>query len=147
MDINMETVQITNEIYDRLKALAEPLVDDVSSVIGRLLDHWDTLPPKSRSLNIIISKKRPLIWQSARGEKFVVGTKLRATYRKNTFESVVTESGIEFDGEFYDNPSSAGIAAKKSVGISDAAASTNGWKFWEMLDPDSGRWISIDVLR
>lgn len=36
----------------------------------------------------------------------------------------VTTSGIEFNGRTYDNPSSAGIAAKESVGTNRKSANT-----------------------
>jgi hypothetical protein len=95
----------------------------------------------------VCSEPIPTIWRSARGEKFLVGTQLRANYLKHSFEASVTADGIVFGGRTYDNPSSAGIAAKESVGTMGKAASTNGWEFWEMQDSKTKRWISIDVLR
>ncbi|SRR6266540_123979 len=145
----MEVVQVPlkREVFERLKSLAEPLVDDASSVVERLIKHWESAPPAPRTRTIVLPEPGPAVWRSARGEKFPVGTKLRARYLSHTFEATVTTSGIEFNGRPYDNPSSAGIAAKESVGTRGKAASTNGWDFWEMQDPNSKRWVSIDVLR
>lgn len=145
----MEAVQIPlrREVFERLKALAEPLVDDASSVIERLIKHWESAPPGPGTRLIVLPDPGPAVWRSARGEKFLVGTQLRASYLKHSFEAIVTVSGIEFGGRAYDNPSSAGIAAKESVGTKGKAASTNGWDFWEMQDSKTKRWISINVLR
>lgn len=145
----MEIIQvpIKREVFERLKALAEPLVDDASSVVERLISHWESAPPGPRTRTIVLPEPGPAVWRSARGEKFLVGTRLRATYLKHKFDATVTSGGIQFGGHTYDNPSSAGIAAKESVGTKGKSASTNGWDFWEMEDQKTKRWISIDVLR
>jgi hypothetical protein len=145
----MEIVQVPlkREVFERLKLLAEPLVDDVSSVVERLIKHWESAPPGPRTRTIVLPEPGPAIWRSARGERFLVGTKLRARYLGHTFDATVTVSGIDFNGRHFDNPSSAGIAAKESVGTHGKSASTNGWDFWEMQEPNSEQWVSIDVLR
>ena len=142
----MEVVQVTvkKEVFESLKRLAEPLVDDASSVIERLIDHWEKSPPAAAKA---ASQGSPAEWRSVRGERFPIGAKLRARYLSHTFEANVTINGIEFNGKEYDNPSSAGSAAKESVGTVGNAARTNGWDFWEMLEPSTKRWVSIDTLR
>lgn len=145
----METVQVQlhREVFERLKLIAEPLVDDTNSVVERLLKHWESAPPGPRTRTIVLPEPGPVVWRSARGEKFPIDTKLRARYLGHTFEAMVTSNGIKFKDHTYDNPSSAGIAAKESVGTQGNAASTNGWDFWEMQDPESKQWVSINVLR
>jgi hypothetical protein len=149
MESKMETVQITLnlEIFEKLKQIAEPLVDDPNSVINRLIEHWMSDPPHPRKPTIILPEPSLPSWRSSRGEKFTIGTLLRASYRGHTFSARITPSGIEFDGKTYSNPSSAGIAAKKTIGVEDSAANTNGWSFWEMQEPDSNQWISINTVR
>ena len=144
----MEVVQVPvkKEVFESLKRLAEPLVDDASSVIERLINHWDKSPPVATKA-ASQAPGLPAEWRSARGERFPIGAKLRARYLRHTFEASVTVDGIEFNGKTYDNPSSAGIAAKETVGTVGKAASTNGWDFWEMLEPSTKRWVSIDTLR
>jgi hypothetical protein len=144
----MEVVQVPvkKEVFESLKRLAEPLVDDASSVIERLINHWDKSPPVAAKA-ASQAPGLPAVWRSARGERFPIGAKLRARYLRHTFEANVTINGIEFNGKTYDNPSSAGIAAKETVGTTGKAASTNGWDFWEMLEPSTKRWVSIDTLR
>ena len=144
----MEDVQITlnRKVFERLQLLAEPFVDNPSTVIERLLKHWESAPPSPRSR--VINLAKPLTtWRSVRGERFPIGAKLRAKYLSHSFEAVITTRGIEFKDKAFDNPSSAGIAAKESVGTPTKAASTNGWDFWEMLDPTTKQWTSINVLR
>lgn len=150
----METVSvpIRKDVFEKLQQLAEPLVDDASSVIARLISHWERAKqPLSRPAESVAATPRvaqlPLYWTSARGEKLLVGTKLRAKYLKHLFEAEVTQDGIRFNGTTYDNPSSAGVAAKHAVGTTGRAASTNGWEFWEMLDQSSRRWVPIDAAR
>ncbi|MCZ7560605.1 MAG: hypothetical protein M5U30_11530 [Burkholderiaceae bacterium] len=149
----METVPvpIRKDVFEKLQQLAEPLVDDASSVIARLIAHWEHAKPSSRFAETVAATSRPATvpryWTSARGEKLLVGTKLRAKYLKHLFEAEVTEDGIRFNETTYDNPSSAGVAAKNAVGTTGKAASTNGWEFWEMLDQNSRRWVSIDAAR
>ena len=140
-------VQLRRDVFERLKALAEPLVDDASAVIERLIKHWESAPPGPRTRTSVLPEPGPAVWQSARGEKFPIGINLRAKYLNHTFGATVTSSGIDINGCSYDNPSSAGIAAKESVGTHGKAASTNGWDFWEMQDSKSKQWVSIDVLR
>ncbi|WP_411880645.1 hypothetical protein [Polaromonas sp. YR568] len=139
-------VPLKREVFERLKGLAEPLVDDASSVIERLIKHWESVPHGSNTRVIAIPESLK-VWRSARGEKFPVGIKLRSKYLSHSFEATVTSGGIEFNGRTYDNPSSAGIAAKQSVGTHGNSANTNGWNFWEMQDPETLQWTSIDVLR
>mgnify|MGYP001493762950 CR=1 FL=1 len=145
----METVNVSlrKEVFDRLKSLAEPLVDDASAVIARLISHWDATHSQHRRPAASAQAGSPSFWVSARGERIPVGTKLRAKYLKHLFEAQVTSRGIQFNGTTYDNPSSAGMAAKNAVGTTGKAASTNGWEFWEILDPVSRKWVSIDTLR
>ena len=145
----METISVSlrKDVFEKLKALAEPLVDDATSVIERLIKHWESSRPTSAARTTAAVSQEQKFWRSARGEKLPVGAKLRAKYLRKLFEAKVTASGIEFDGNVYDNPSSAGIAAKHAVGTRGKAANTNGWAFWEMLDPESKQWVSIDALR
>ena len=151
-------IEISEDVYRRLQALAKPFVDSPETVITQLLDfreaaaksNPDTSPAPSRK------KVQPMpaaarFFVTSRGERIPLG-KLRAVYgprgrQKHEFSAEVTSSGIKFLGQLYDNPSPAGIAAKESVGAEGAAASTNGWDFWEYFNASSGTWISIDTFR
>lgn len=140
-------IAVSVNVFEKLQRLATPLVDDPSSVIERLIEHWEATSPKAPQERHDQVRSPLQLWVSCRGEAFRVGTDLRATYLGFTYLAKVTEQGIEFNGEAYDSPSSAGRAIKRAAGARGRAASTNGWDFWEMLDPEVKRWVSINVLR
>lgn len=86
-------------------------------------------------------------WRSPRGDFFPIGRQLRAQYLGKVYLAEVTIKGIDFAGKTYDSPSAAAIAVKESTGKSGSAANTNGWEFWEMLEPKTGQWGSIAKLK
>ena len=151
-------IEVSENVFRRLQALAKPFVDSPNTVITQLLDFREaaekinpskSTEPTSKSEPALPSAVRFFV--TSRGEKIPLG-KLRAVYGlrgqpKHEFSAEVTSQGIKFLGQLYDNPSPAGIAAKESVGAQGNAASTNGWEFWEYFNPASGKWISIDTFR
>lgn len=141
----METVQIgiRQAIFQRLQALSQPLIDDTSSVIERLIDHWDASQLKPMSQPTAASKRN---WVTPRGTPIPIGFKLTAKYKKFTLESVVVDNGIEFQGKTYGSPSEAAMAAKRSVG-GDSSVQTNGWKFWYIDFGKPGVKVPLMALR
>jgi hypothetical protein len=88
------------------------------------------------------------VFRTSRSVYLPVGAQLMGEYQGEKVLASVQMAGIEYDGVFYDNPSSAAVAAKKKLGASDKAAQTNGWRFWMIeLPPGMGSWQSIDALR
>jgi hypothetical protein len=141
--MEMVQVQLRRDVFEKLQKLAVPLVDDISAVIARELDRAAMLQGNLPNATVPTTAT----WRSARGERFPVGAQLRAHYLHKEYSAKVTPRGIEFDGKVFDNPSSAAIAVKHSAGKTGDAASANGWGFWEMLDPQTNQWVSIDTLR
>lgn len=163
MELVMETIQVQlrKETFEKLQKMAIPLVDDVNSVIDRLIANAEgekgglrrmplpaavsdepSAPPNSDAH--AISRE---MWICPRGEAIPVGSELRASYLGHSINAKVTSLGIAFNGKHFDSPSAAGIAAKASVGTKGAATSTNGWEFWEILAPEAKRWVSLKTLR
>jgi hypothetical protein len=131
-------VQLDEDVFRELQQRAEPLIDDINSVIRRLLsDSWSerTPPAAVREVNL------------ARGGRLPVGLSLRAIFRDKRFEAEVTEEGILFDGKTYDSLSAAARAAKACAGVSERASQTNGWKFWQYLDARSHRYEPLALFR
>jgi hypothetical protein len=145
----MDTVQVSlnKDIFEKLQEIEEPLVDDINSVINRLINHLESSSLTSEVRTESNSSITPEFWRSNRGEQFKVGTKLSANFKGKTYNANIQIDGINFEGKLYDSPSSAGAAVKKSAGTSGSALSTDGWSFWSMLEPNSNQWISINTVR
>ena len=137
---NTVNLSINRTVFNRLQAFAEPLVDDNDSLLTKLMDAYE------------LAKKKPAtspaeFFVSARGEQLAVGTKLRANYKNKILEGEVTASGIFYASETFESPSAAATYAKTLEGLDEESANTNGWKFWEYLDEDVGKWLPLDALR
>jgi hypothetical protein len=146
----METVQIgvRPAVFQKLQKLAVPLVDDTSSVIERLIEHWEKNPPSvTPSAVAKPAQKEQQFWTSSRGEALPVDGELRARYFGKTYSAKVTPNGIEYNGKTYNNPSAAAIAVKNTAGTKGDSAATNGWDFWEIYSPQTKQWRAISALR
>ena len=142
------SVSISSSVFARLQRLAIPLVDDTSSVIEKLMDHWEAKPPVSTVPNVpTTTAAKSEFWRSPRGDTLPIGALLQAEYLGKTFRATVEKKGIRFGGKIYDSPSPAGVAAKGQLGRTGRAASTDGRTFWKIQDPNSGRWVPIASLR
>jgi hypothetical protein len=67
------------------------------------------------------------------------GMKLRKHFKGNLFEATVHDGYIEFNNKRYTSPSGAAVAA--------ARGSVNGWRFWDFLDENEGKWKLLETLR
>lgn len=146
----MQTVQIDvrQSVFQKLQKLAIPLVDDTSSVIERLIEHWENNPPHvTTSVVAKPAQKERQFWISSRGEALPVDAELRARYFGKTYSAKVTLNGIEYNGKTYNNPSAAAIAVKNTAGTKGDSAATNGWDFWEIYNPQTKQWGPISALR
>jgi hypothetical protein len=76
------------------------------------------------------------------------GATLRGRYRGKYFQASVQGGRIVMDGEKYESPSAAARAVLARQRVVGAAASVNGWRFWEMEYPaGSGQWRRLDSFR
>lgn len=133
-------IEIDEELFEELQEVAEPLVDDINSVLRKLLKAW-------KAQSNAVRESGEGYWISSRGERFRIGTKLRATYKGKEFWALVQKQGIEYQGKFYGSPSKAAIAAKQSIGLKGEMTNTNGWNFWQFFDHSAEAWFPIQVLR
>jgi hypothetical protein len=147
-------IGVSASTYTSLKKLAALSNDpsDLGAVVSKLVDYWhngtpaDAIAPASEPKGSE-SKGFGQLWRSPRGDFFPIGLQLRALYLGKTYAAKVTVNGIEFAGKTYDSPSAAAIAVKEAAGKTGAAANTNGWEFWEMMEPATGQWASISALK
>jgi hypothetical protein len=123
------SVRVRTDVFQKLQNLAVPLVDNVDTVLERLISQWEsscreTSPaPAAGSAS---TPATPLVWRSARGELFPIGAELRGRYRGRTYTASDSAAGIEFNGNVYDNPSSAAIAVKHAAGTTGALPQQTG---------------------
>jgi hypothetical protein len=129
-------VQLDDDVFADLQSRARPLVDDVNSVLRRLL--------KAGRPNEVAPVREIVL---SRGERLPIGLKLRATFQGQVFHAEVTEGGISFDGTDYPSPSAAARAVKRSVGVTERGSHTNGWDFWQYLDPERGAYFRLWEFR
>lgn len=137
-------IYVRHEVFEKLKRLAEPLVDDTSTVIDRLVRHWETNPPKNVRES---APEAAELWRSSRGDVLPVGAPLQGRYKGKTFAAVVARNGIRFEGKVFPTLSAAAVAAKGLAGTKGDAASTNGRDFWTLRDPNGDHWVPISTLR
>ena len=139
----MKSIEIESHVFEKLQGLATPLVDDANSVIEKLIVHWESTHSGPNPTTPAAPTSGDEVFMLSRGEKIRVGLKLRARYKGRAYEARVTQNGIEFENNFYDSPSAAGIAAKRSAGAKGSAANTNGWGFWKYYDERRRDWFSL----
>lgn len=154
-------VEVDQDIYQRLRALAEPWHETPGRAIRRVLDEWERLKRAGEPGTAIsaagqtterTSPRAPEgFFETSRGVRIPFG-ELRASYRPRGkprvfLKAAVTQRGIEAYGEVFDDPSPAGMHAKQQFGASPSASITNGWKFWEYQDQLTGTWTSLAGLR
>lgn len=137
-------IHVRREVFEKLKRLAEPLVDDTSSVIDRLIGHWEANPSKQAREP---ATETPELWQSSRGDVLPVGAPLQGRYKGKTFAAVVAKNGVRFEGKVFSTLSAAAVAAKGLTGTKGDAASTNGRDFWALRDPKRNHWVPVSALR
>jgi hypothetical protein len=149
----METVSLTisAETFARLQSYAVPLVDTNDTILQRLCDHWDTsLPPKSgyrrHVIDAPLTAPEQACFKTSRGVELPIPLSLYAEYAGKRIDVTVTKDGFEYNGKYFNDPSSVAVAVKKDLGASDTTASTNGWTFW-MLDGRPGLPQSLDTIR
>ena len=142
-------IGVSPATYTSLKKLAAFSSDptDFGAVVTKLVDYWYDGAPAEPEPTPAEPKEFGQLWRSPRGDFFPIGLQLRAHYLGKTYSAKVTNSGIEFAGRTFDSPSAAAIAVKEAAGKSGSGANTNGWDFWEMLEPKTGQWGSIAALK
>lgn len=129
-------VQLDDDVFADLQARARPLVDDVNSVLRRLL--------RAGQQNEASAVREVVL---SRGERLPIGLKLRAVFQGQVFHAEVTERGIDFAGTGYASLSAAARAAKRSVGVTERGSHTNGWDFWQYLNTVEGSYQRLRDFR
>jgi hypothetical protein len=146
-------VKVSSSTFEELGKIAALSNIGMGEVVASLLKYWQNSKPSSSGVGDPDASS-PFnfeggvqLWRSSRGEMLPCSLRLRAAYLGKTYKATVTPGGIEFNGKLHDSPSSAAVAVKTLAGKSGTSASTNGWEFWEALDPKTEQWISIKEMK
>jgi hypothetical protein len=116
---------------------------DESRIVKRLRELRAADPSWGRDL--FVQHKQFI---TSRGVALPVPMNIYADYMGRRILAKVTERGIELNGETFNNPSKAAIAAKRFMGAEGTAANTNGWHFWVVdLPTASGKPDTLNVFR
>lgn len=141
----MISIEVNADTFQRLQQLAKPFTDSPDCVISRLINYY-------QSNSKFSNESEHQYYVTKDGIRLPYG-EIAGTYkprgREDGFElkGRICEAGIEFEGVVFDEPSPAANYAKKSVGASESAASTNGWTFWKYVDSRTGKRMSLDEYR
>lgn len=130
----MPAIQISDEVYRRLQALAIPFEDkEPEDVIRRLLDLAPADKPSTAGL--VVDVGADLVSHVGR---LPHGARLRARYKGREFEAEIANGRVLWNSRSFDSLSSAAVATIQSTGTK--RPTENGWRYWEVEDPDTGEW-------
>lgn len=139
-------VHIRRPVYEKLQRLAV-LTGDESSVIERLISHWESSTPPSSQSGTGKATPEAEFWHSPTGDVLRVSELLQGTDVGKIHQARVERDGIRYNGVLYDSPSAAARAVKRARGLTGPSANTNGREFWKLRDPKTNRWVPISALR
>lgn len=139
----MRTVQLSEETYRRLQALARPFEDkDPEEVIQRLLvvaersgDQQFGDGASQSGADSISETGQALGTQSG---SVPHRAELRARYKGREFEARVDNGRVIWNGRSFSSLSAAAVAVIQSTG--SRRGTENGWRFWEVR-VDGGKWL------
>lgn len=136
----MPSIEISNDTFNRLKALAEPFVDKPEDVIRRLLNGAKPSAPTATEGNR--DSGSDLVSSAGRVPH---GTRLKANYRGQEYQAEVKNGGIEWNGSSYSSISAAAVAVIQSTG--SKRPTENGWRFWNYYDESKREWRPLTELQ
>lgn len=130
----MRTIEVSEDVYRGLQALARPFEDEPNDVIRRLLDA-SIVQPKEGERETGQKPGADLVSHVGRVPH---GSRLRARYRGREYNAQVLDGQVVWEGRRFESLSKAAVAVIQSTGSS--RGTENGWRFWEVEDPKSGEW-------
>lgn len=134
----MRTIEVSEDVFRELQRRAEPFVDEPDDVIRRLL----ALAPGEAAREPANATGSDLVSSVGRVPH---GASLRATYRGREYYAEVSNGRIIWDGKSYDSLSSAAVGVIQSTGA--RRPTENGWRFWEVQDPETKGWKEASHYR
>lgn len=146
----MQTIQISDELYQNLLSLAKSFKDKPEDVIRRLLNHALSDKRNPASISTQSSFMEPKKYVRSKGGRIPCPLKLKMRYKNTTTYGEAKDGHIWFEGykSPFPSPSKAAetIAKTKSLGKL-SKPSICGWKKLEYLEEKTGQWHYLDNLR
>lgn len=143
----MQTIQISDELYQKLGSLAKPFTDRPGDVIWRLVNN--PLSDKDKSNHARISTQssfmKPTNYIRSKGGRIPYPLKLRMQYKGTTTHGEAKDGFILFEGHPFTAPSPAAEYIAKIKGASDPHR--DGWRDLEYFEQKTGQWHCLDNLR
>src|SRR5437016_3616097 len=131
------TIQVSEEVYQRLAGLAQPFETEDDLLERLLLD----LVPQTRVDGAPQNGGVDLVSHVGR---IPHGTRLKGRYKGREYEAKVENGRVIWNGKSFESLSYAAVAVIQSTGSS--RPTENGWRFWEAQDPKTGEWVFTGQL-
>lgn len=129
----MQTIEIDFDVFKALTARRRKEADSYNDVLREILN----LEPIKKDV-FIEDHKDNEYWVS-NGGKIPVGTRLKSSYKGKQYEALVTNRGIEYNGNLYKSPSGPAVDI--------TGHNTNGFVFWEAQPLGSNEWRPLSEVR
>ncbi len=126
-------IEVSEDVYRGLQALARPFEDEPNDVIRRLLE-TSAVQPKERGE----TGQRPGADLVSHVGRVPHGSRLRARYKGRQYDAQVLDGQVVWEGRRFESLSKAAVGVIQSTGSS--RGTENGWRFWEVEDPTTGEW-------
>lgn len=126
---------VSLDTYKALTLLLQSEQDTYENVISRLL----VAARKAEQLPQAGALAPDMARWFEYGVELPVGTQLRRKYKGQEYVATVQLNGLELNGKLHNSLSAAGYAV--------TGYNLNGWDFWQFLNPQSGKWEAIGILR
>lgn len=137
--MDVQTIQVSDQTYALLQALARPFEDtkpeDVIVRLIREVSDPSKAEPVVRDRDSSRLGGRPL---SSHSGSIPHGARLRATYKGQEYVAEVRDGYVIWNDTSYTSISAAAIGVIQSTG--SHRGTENGWRFWE-VQQDDGSWV------
>jgi hypothetical protein len=142
----METLQISDELYQKLGSLAKPFTDRPEDVIRRLVDNAlsdKRNPARISTQSSVMEPKKKYV--HSKGGRIPCPLKLRMQYKGTTTYGEAKDYFILFEGRKFTAPSPAAEYVAETKGALNPHR--DGWRDLEYLEPKTGQWHCLHNLR
>ena len=142
----MKTIQISDELYQKLLSLAKSFTDQPEDVIRRLVDNPlsdKRNPTRISTQSSFMEPKKKYVY--SKGGRIPCPLKLRMQYKGTITNGEAKDHFIWFEGRKFTAPSPAAEYVAETKGALNPHR--DGWRDLEYEEPKTGQWHCLDNLR